>query len=247
LLLALFVVQRASYLFYQYMEKKMKNFFIILCATGFTFSISNQADARAFRLSQIPNNQWGCAACHSSPSGGGRNSFGRDVEQYASYAGAQFENWSDVCLLDSDGDGATNGQELGDPNCMWSTGNPNPMSAEITNPADANSVPTEVPMGGEMMGGEMMGGEMMGGEMMGGEVAGGEVAGGDIAGGDVAGGDVAGGDVAGGEIAGGSSEMDMEPTAVSDDGCQSAPTSSSLGLLLIFVGLLTQLRRRMFA
>jgi dopamine beta-monooxygenase len=28
--------------------------------------------------------------------------------------------WSEsLCRMDSDGDGKTNGQELGDPNCLW--------------------------------------------------------------------------------------------------------------------------------
>lgn len=40
--------------------------------------------------------------------------------------GAEFKrsgrNWAAVCALDSDGDGMTNGEELGDPNCTWTVG-----------------------------------------------------------------------------------------------------------------------------
>ncbi|VDP67653.1 unnamed protein product [Echinostoma caproni] len=31
-------------------------------------------------------------------------------------------NWSELCKLDSDGDGLTNGEELGDPECTWTNG-----------------------------------------------------------------------------------------------------------------------------
>lgn len=40
-----------------------------------------------------------------------------------------------VCQLDSDGDGRTNGEELGDPNCQWAMGgNPPVFSTNITHP-----------------------------------------------------------------------------------------------------------------
>jgi len=35
-------------------------------------------------------------------------------------------DWSKVCNTDSDGDGLTNGQELGDPQCRWRRGEPSP-------------------------------------------------------------------------------------------------------------------------
>ena len=35
---------------------------------------------------------------------------------------AKLRNWSAICNLDSDGDGKTNGEELGDPNCVWTKG-----------------------------------------------------------------------------------------------------------------------------
>ena len=49
---------------------------------------------------------------HASRLGGGaRNPFGQDYER--------LRNWADICDLDSDGDGMTNGEELGDPLCQW--------------------------------------------------------------------------------------------------------------------------------
>lgn len=74
-----------------------------------------------------------CAACHSGiPSP--RNSFGND------YNG----NWnSTLAAQDSDGDGFTNGEELGDPSGTWNQGDPNPAGG-FSNPGDANSKPLVV-------------------------------------------------------------------------------------------------------
>ncbi|KAH9489133.1 hypothetical protein Btru_057526 [Bulinus truncatus] len=45
-----------------------------------------------------------------------RNSFGKDFNTYG-------KKWSkELCQRDSDGDGLTNGQELGDPDCKWKKG-----------------------------------------------------------------------------------------------------------------------------
>ncbi|KAK3577799.1 hypothetical protein CHS0354_024842 [Potamilus streckersoni] len=54
---------------------------------------------------------------HKNPEGGGdRNPFGTAFE-------ANRKVWSrELCQLDSDGDGISNGQELGDPRCAWKIG-----------------------------------------------------------------------------------------------------------------------------
>jgi hypothetical protein len=59
---------------------------------------------------------------HQSPAGGGpENLYGFDFHE----AGTA---WSLVlCTLDSDGDGLTNGFELGDPCCVWTAGGPPPV------------------------------------------------------------------------------------------------------------------------
>ena len=50
---------------------------------------------------------------HVNPRGGGRlNPFGRDFA-------ANGLDWPRICPLDSDNDGKTNGEELGDPYCEW--------------------------------------------------------------------------------------------------------------------------------
>ncbi|XP_060076186.1 temptin-like [Ylistrum balloti] len=48
--------------------------------------------------------------------GGQRNVFGKD------FAAAKMKWTAELCRKDSDSDGRTNGQELGDPNCTWTKG-----------------------------------------------------------------------------------------------------------------------------
>ncbi|KAA0183512.1 Atp-binding cassette superfamily [Fasciolopsis buskii] len=64
---------------------------------------------------------------HVNPFGGGkRNSFGEDFNR--------LKNWSDLCNLDSDGDGLTNGEELGDPKCVWQKSIQPERTTNITHP-----------------------------------------------------------------------------------------------------------------
>lgn len=57
------------------------------------------------------------AVAHANRENGGPafNDFGRDFKRLN-------RDWAAVCNLDSDGDGMTNGEELGDPNCTWTKG-----------------------------------------------------------------------------------------------------------------------------
>lgn len=71
--------------------------------------------ARDFRVNQIPNGQvFRCATCHVSAGGGGaRNPFGQAVQAITGTSSRPF--WSaTLAAADSDGDGFSNGQELGD-------------------------------------------------------------------------------------------------------------------------------------
>jgi hypothetical protein len=47
----------------------------------------------------------------------------------------------ELCRKDSDGDGFTNGQELGDPDCTWVKGQPQRNAAAASQPGLASSVP----------------------------------------------------------------------------------------------------------
>ena len=42
--------------------------------------------------------------------------------------------WPYLCLLDSDGDGRTNGVELGDPNCTWTVTNGATLTPAVSHP-----------------------------------------------------------------------------------------------------------------
>ncbi|KAJ8300472.1 hypothetical protein KUTeg_021991 [Tegillarca granosa] len=75
---------------------------------------------------------------HQVPKGGGeRNQFGIDF----SNAG---KSWTvDFCQKDSDGDGKTNGEELGDPQCKWKVGELPERTTNITHPGICEPLDSE--------------------------------------------------------------------------------------------------------
>ncbi|MBI2502453.1 MAG: hypothetical protein HYW07_04365 [Candidatus Latescibacteria bacterium] len=107
----------------------------------------SRAEARAQRPGQIPNGGVkSCANCHVSSAGGGpRNLFGQMVEaNFLSSAGFSGRvQWGpELAKQDADGDGATNGEELGDPEGLWKAGDADPGEAvAVTLPGDPNSHP----------------------------------------------------------------------------------------------------------
>ena len=107
-----------------------------LLATG---TLAFNAHAKSTFPNYIPNAsvstaQGPCTNCHRDPSGGDTLTlFGQDV--YATLEGRR-PDWSALYYLDSDGDGQTNGQELGDPCGTWIRGEPAPRETDISNPTD---------------------------------------------------------------------------------------------------------------
>lgn len=92
----------------------------LICAVG--AADMNNAHARSNFPGFIPNgNTNSCGTCHVSAGGGGsRTKFGEDVKMTKGGDTAAFTPiWSNVFSLDSDGDGYTNGVELGDPEGTW--------------------------------------------------------------------------------------------------------------------------------
>jgi dopamine beta-monooxygenase len=81
---------------------------------------------------KIPNgisSRMAAAVGHINPAGSGaRNQFGQDFQ-------AAGNTWTvALCQKDSDGDGVTNGAELGDPDCTWKEGDPQPSCAVPSHP-----------------------------------------------------------------------------------------------------------------
>lgn len=74
-----------------------------------------------------------CVICHIRPQGDGdRNAFGTEFDR-----GGQ--DWSRIWDLDSDGDGQTNGFELGDPNGVWEFGATPARTQNLSFPGDPTS------------------------------------------------------------------------------------------------------------
>lgn len=103
-----------------------------------------EADARGFRGGLLPNSPASCNTCHTSGGGTPRNAFGLAVEALVTPGGRE-AFWSPaLAALDSDGDGFTNGQELGDPT---GSGTADPR-AVATRPGDASAFPQSVAIPG---------------------------------------------------------------------------------------------------
>ena len=89
------------------------------------------ASARSEWLVEVPNSsEQSCNTCHTRGGGTPRNPFGEDFGSNS--------DWAKLCAKDSDGDGATNGVELGDPDCTWQVGDADPEGylSEPGNPDD---------------------------------------------------------------------------------------------------------------
>ena len=133
---------------------------IVLTAIFVTGWLVVNVEARGYRIAMLPQTPCykdeqssrerasicaGCGTCHIHWSGGGpRNSFGLAVEALVTPDGREVFWGPELAALDSDGDGFTNGEELGDPQGIWEEGNESPGNAdEITHPGDPASHPPE--------------------------------------------------------------------------------------------------------
>eukprot|EP01060_Flectonema_neradi_P017987 TRINITY_DN24808_c0_g1_i1.p1 TRINITY_DN24808_c0_g1~~TRINITY_DN24808_c0_g1_i1.p1 ORF type:complete len:433 (+),score=56.58 TRINITY_DN24808_c0_g1_i1:30-1328(+) len=93
---------------------------------------------------QIPNGAnviyqgvaWPGVGHELSAGGGTRNQFGTLFD-------TEGRTWTRaLCEADSDGDGYSNGQELGDPLCTWTVGGVPSRTTDISHPGRADSTPT---------------------------------------------------------------------------------------------------------
>jgi hypothetical protein len=118
-------------------EKKSRRLWVA-GAVGFVAVAGIAGDAWAYSsfVAKIPNGSTNsCATCHEgSPSAGVFNPFGTAFKD----AGT---NWTPALAeADSDGDGETNGTELGDPCGEWTVGAQPARTTDISSPGDAASV-----------------------------------------------------------------------------------------------------------
>lgn len=82
----------------------------------------------AARVTGCDGSSW-VGVGHLRASGGGpRNTFGAD------FAASNFQWTQALCEKDSDGDGLSNGRELGDPDCLWVPGATPEFTVGITHP-----------------------------------------------------------------------------------------------------------------
>lgn len=111
------------------------------------FCCISSSEARFFRTSMMPNGTvLGCGTCHLSEFGAGpRNPFGEAVAQLVSVGGRE-DFWSPaLAMMDSDGDGFTNGEEVMDPEGTWQEGDPNPGDPNaLGNPGNPDSLPAQL-------------------------------------------------------------------------------------------------------
>ena len=132
--------------------------------------VAEEADARSKRVRQVPNGSAAsCNTCHTAGGGSPLNPFGIEiVTNFLTAAGPAGDVlWGpELAALDSDGDGASNGAELGDPEGTWVVGDPDPtedddgeeedhtehehegdssLEGKVFNPGDPTSTPPPVP------------------------------------------------------------------------------------------------------
>lgn len=118
-------------------------------------AFSGAAHAKSEYVAYIPNgNVKTCNNCHPGGNTALQNGFGQDA---ANQVGKNSVDWWPALVdLDSDGDGQTNGEELGDPCGDWLIGLDPPRATAISNPGDAASKsadPDTPPCGGGGAGG----------------------------------------------------------------------------------------------
>jgi hypothetical protein len=116
---------------------------VAIAALGFVASAAS-VEARGFRSNMVPNSAAvaaSCNLCHAGHGGGTpRNAFGLDIEARVTANGQEVFWGPELAALDSDGDGVTNGVELGDPDGSWTAGSDQPGDAAlITHPGDSSS------------------------------------------------------------------------------------------------------------
>lgn len=102
-------------------------------------TLTSVAHAKSAYVAYIPNgNVKTCNNCHPNGNTAALTLFGEDALTQSGKPSTDW--WPALQDLDSDQDGQTNGQELGDPCGDWLIGLDPPRTTSISNPGDAASV-----------------------------------------------------------------------------------------------------------
>lgn len=110
-------------------------------------SVATPAAANFAQQAQVPNGvALACTGCHPGGDSTQFTVFGAQMRDLPGGTG----DWASLCLLDADGDGATNGAELGDPGCVFPAGND--YGNYASDPNDPASLPPPVDPEPEPMG-----------------------------------------------------------------------------------------------
>lgn len=107
--------------------------------------VSSEVLARPEYQARVPNGDnvayeglpWPGVGHYRDSGGGPNNQFGLD------FISAGYQWTTELCQKDSDGDGKTNGEELGDPNCVWTPGSTPSRVTDITPPGLASGLHPE--------------------------------------------------------------------------------------------------------
>lgn len=138
--------------------------FFFLITSLSSLAIGAAVEARPFRVDDIPNgSKFSCLNCHGDTKASYNTDFGSDARNYLIPVGVisgQHVDWTPLCPLDSDRDGWTNGQELGDPDCLWKKGDANPKGV-LTNPGVYESAPPPVCGSGKLEAAEACDGDLL--------------------------------------------------------------------------------------
>jgi len=125
---------------------------------------ASSALARPFRVNELPNgSKHMCRNCHDDDNGKTFNDFGSAARSALDKTGPIQEahvHWDLLCPYDADDDGWTNGEELGDPDCVWTAG-ATPAKTAAYLPGHADSHPPPVCDNGKLDAGEDCEGSMM--------------------------------------------------------------------------------------
>lgn len=126
-------------------------FMTALFAACASLIAATPARAHSEYVQYVPNGGLkACANCHPNGNESALNGFGDDTLPHVDKPPSEW--WPLLAELDSDGDGQTNGEELGDPCYEWLIGLDPARDTDLSNPGDAASkavAPSEPPCEGE--------------------------------------------------------------------------------------------------